>query len=171
MVYAAVAAAVLGTVMAVMQSRQQANIAEAQAEATDIAGQRQAQIHEEESAFAARQQQRELRLALGQSRATYGATGIASDFGSPLASELDLLKQGTLQALAIRRSGINAAESTRWTSGVSSSMNRYQARSLRAALPFQILGGAAKAVGAYYGAGKPTMLSDLAYENTYYELK
>jgi hypothetical protein len=95
---------------------------------------RQAESQEQQAAFDEMQQRRQNKFLLGDAIAQGAASGVAITSGSPLLHELDRVKQTEMQALNIRYSGQNAANSS-----------RFQSRMTRRQIPFQLIGGAAQA--------------------------
>ena len=90
--------------------------AQQQSEATDynadVANQN-AQMAEDKAAYDAKMHNQEVRRILATQRALYGKSGVSSESGSPLLVMDDTVKQGAMDALAIRYGGDVAAAQER----------------------------------------------------------
>jgi hypothetical protein len=163
--WAAVAVAVVGagvgTYAAVQQSQQQADLAKAVQKQKDI----EAQTAVETAAFEETQHRRRIKLLMGQQEATYAASGLDPSQGTPLMRDIDLAKQGELEALSIRRGGSIEAASSRFEANIA----KFQAGVYTNRIPYQVAGGVlqgtAAGLSAYSAARgrqtrKPSVLSD-----------
>jgi len=158
----AVVGAGVGTYMAVQQSEQQAALAKAVQKQKDI----EAQAATETAKFEETQHRRRITLLMGQQQATYAASGLDPSQGTPLIREIDLAKQGELEALSIRRGGSIEASSSRFEANIA----KFQAGVYSSRMPLTIAGGVLQASAAGLDAystargkqtRKPSVVSDL----------
>lgn len=129
----AVGGAIFGAIGQVQQLNSASAVANANAQQAII------------SANADEQKQRDqLKRLLGSQQAGYGASGVASDSGSPLDVAADTAAQGEIDALTIRYNG-----------QIRANASRYQASADQAAIPGAILTGAVNAGTAVTGFKAP----------------
>ena len=152
---AAVAGAGVATYGAIKQSRD----AEAQAKGLQKQKELEAEVAQENAAFAEQQHRRRVRLLAGEQRALLAASGVDTTSGTPLVNDIDLATQGELEALMIRRGGIAAGEERTFEAGL---LGR-RARSLRSSEGLIATGGvvsglsgAASGAAGVAGAYRPT---------------
>ncbi len=165
--YVAVALSIIGAVIStyatVQQSQQQADLATAVQKQKNV----EAQTAVDTAAFEETQHRRRIKLLMGQQEATYAASGLDPSQGTPMLREIDLAKQGELEALEIRRGGSIEAASSRFEANIA----RFQAGVYSGRMPFTIASGVlqagASSASAYSASQgrqtkKPSVLSDLA---------
>ena len=163
--YVGAAVAVVGagvsTYAQIQQSEQQAALARAVQKQKDI----EAQTAVDTAKFEETQHRRRITLLMGQQQATYAASGLDPSIGTPLIREIDLAKQGELEALSVRRGGSIEASSSRFESNIA----KFQAGVYSSRMPLTIAGGVLQASAAGYSAystargrqvKKPSVLSD-----------
>lgn len=129
----AVVGAVVGTVASVQASRQQAALQKSVKRQKE----QEAITAEETAEFNERQHRRRMAILLGSQRAGYAAAGYDPGTGTPLEREIDLISQGELEALAIKREGAIAGGERRFEAGVA----QFQRRAAIRAIPLQVAGG------------------------------
>lgn len=138
-------AAGVSTYMAVQQAENQEDQAEAIAEQKKD----EAAVAAANAAFEEGQFRRKLRMLLGKQTAITAASGISTQYGSPLYTEIDTAEQGELEALQIRAGGLQAAAGKLFERNVA----EFQAENARSSIPWLIAGGvmqgASSAVGTY----------------------
>jgi hypothetical protein len=136
----AVAGAAVSTYAAVKQSEQTAALSES------IRKQKlqEAQQASETAAFEETQHRRKIALLMGKEEAILAAAGVATTSGTPLIQEIDLARQGELEALSIRRGGQIQAGGASFEAGIA----KYRRDVSRGAVPLQIVGGALSAASA-----------------------
>jgi|SRR6266850_3601443 len=153
--------AAISTYSQVQQSEQQTDLAKAVQKQKDV----EAQTAIETAKFEETQHRRRIRLLMGQQEATYAASGLDPSQGTPMIREIDLAKQGELEALAIRRGGSIEAASSRFEANIA----KFQAGVYSGRVPMQITGGVLQASAASASAyntsrgrqyRKPSVLSD-----------
>ena len=137
-----VAAAAVSTYASVKSSEQQAAMAKSVQKQKEI--ERQAAI--DAAAFEETQQRRRTALLLGSQRAIEAASGVETTTGSPLIQEIDLVKQGELEALNIRQAGTMQAGARQFEANIA----RYRAETAKGAIPLQIAGGVLQAASSGY---------------------
>jgi len=140
---ALLAAAAVSTAGVLESGRQQSKMAEYNAR---VAGQG-AEVAGEKAAYDEQLHREQVRKILSQQRALYGKSGVEGTTGSPLLVMEDTVKQGELDALAIRYGG--EVEAARARSGAN--LSRMQGNAARTASYWQagttLLSGGAKAYG------------------------
>jgi hypothetical protein len=115
----------------------------------------EAEIIKDTAAFEERQHRRQLALMLGKQRAGFAAAGYAGDIGTPLSYEIDLVKEGELEALSLRRAGAIGSRERLIESDISlfqANTAHFAQRSALRQIPLQIAGGVAGAVSSGVGA-------------------
>jgi hypothetical protein len=136
---AAIAGTAVTTVAAVKQSKQQADVAESEAQILDAeATNKQAAADYEEHQF-----RRRAAILMGKQANIYGASGVDPSSGSPLVLTLDTVRQAELEAQNIKRTGQVGASA----SAFGANLQRYLADRSKGEIPFQALGGGLTAFG------------------------
>jgi hypothetical protein len=157
----AVVGAGVGAYVQIQQSQQQADLAKAVQRQKEA----EAQAATETAQFEETQHRRRITLLMGQQEATYAASGLDPSQGTPMIREIDLAKQGELEALSIRRGGAIEAASSRFEANIA----KFQAGVYANRMPYQIAGGVLQASAAGLSAystargrqtKKPSVLSD-----------
>lgn len=146
----AVAAAGVGTYMAVEASEQQADLAKAEKKQRES----EAQSVQETAAFEEKQHRRRIALLRGKQQAAFAAAGFDTTSGTPLLEEIDLVQQGELEALNIRRAGKISANISQFEANVAG----WRGRNAERAIPLQIASGALQA-----GSGVASSYGDYSY--------
>lgn len=141
----AVVAAAVGTVATVQASRQQANLQKGIKKQKE----QEAITAEETAEFNERQHRRKIAMLLGQQRAGFAAGGYDVEGGTPLAFEIDLVKEGELEALAIKREGAIAGGERRFEAGVAQFARRAAIRQQPLQIAGGVLGAAASGISTY----------------------
>ena len=141
-VAAAVLSAAASTYAAVQQSEQNA----AMARATRKQRETEAAQAADAAMFEERQHRRRIAILLGKQQAIFAASGVDPSSGSPLVQQIDLIKQGEIEALNIRAGGSLESSERMFEAGLA----KYRARTLKSQVPLQIASGVTSAVA---GAG------------------
>lgn len=155
----AAASTALTTYAAVERSDQEAKLNKSVQRQKDI----EAEIARQNAEFEANQSRRRSALLLGKQRAILAATGVDPGTGSPLLSEIDLVKQAELEALAIQRGGQIQAQGLDFEGKIA----KYRKEVARGAIPLQIAGGVLSTTATGFstyakGQGKKTMTTELS---------
>lgn len=137
---AAVAAAGVGTYAAVESANQQEKLAKAEKKQRRI----EAQAAIDSAAFEERQMRRRISLVRGANRAAFAAAGFETTSGSPLVQDIDLVTQGELDALNVRRTGALSASTSIFESNVAG----FRAQAAERSIPLTIAGGTLSAVSS-----------------------
>jgi|SRR6266850_6239850 len=151
--FASIASIGFGIYSSMAQAQQQQDVARAQSrQLENQARQREieAQIAKENSMFEAGQARRRAVIALGKQSAIFAAAGIDPTSGSPLAMEVDQVKQMEMEALNIERGGVNTARSIQASAASTqfeANIAKYRASLAKGILPFEIANVITQGVG------------------------
>jgi hypothetical protein len=138
------AVSVVGTVMS---AQQQNDMADYNAAVSN----QNAQMAEEKAAYDARIHNQGVRKILAAQRSLYGKSGISSEEGSPLLVMDDTIKQGAMDALAIRYGGDVAAAQQRSAANLSKMQGKNAMTSGMLGAGTTLLSGTASAYKTYTG--------------------
>jgi hypothetical protein len=159
----AVAGAGVATYSAVQQAETQKKLAKSEKKQREI----EADAVRESAKFEERQARRRLMLVRGENQAAFAAAGFETTSGTPLVQDIDLVTQGELDALNIRRAGEMSATTSIYESNVAG----FRAQAAERSIPLSIAGGVLSAgsgaVSAYqqtnyYQARKKTLTTDMS---------
>ena len=140
----AVVAVAISTYATIQSLQQQSELQKAVQKQQEI----EAQAERDVAAFEEKQARRRHALLLGKQQAIFAAAGVDPTMGTPLFMELDLVKQGEMDALNIRAFGARAANARLFESSIA----RFRAQNARAGIPLAVIGGIASAASAGAGA-------------------
>jgi hypothetical protein len=138
------AVSVVGTVMS---AQQQNDMADYNAAVSN----QNAQMAEEKAAYDARIHNQGVRKILAAQRSLYGKSGISSEEGSPLLVMDDTIKQGAMDALAIRYGGDVAAAQQRSAANLYKMQGKNAMTSGMLGAGTTLLSGTASAYKTYTG--------------------
>ena len=140
----AVAATAVQTYSSIQQAEQQADEQKAVFKQKQI----EAQAAQESAAYEERQQRRQIAFALGKQQAITAAAGLSTTDGTPFLQELDLVAQGELEALSIRRHGRLASSVSEFEGNIA----RYRRETAKSAVPLIAASGALQASSQVAGS-------------------
>lgn len=138
------AAAVIGAGVAGYSAYRQYKQEERQAKGIAEEKQIEADIARENAAFEAQQHRRRIAFLLGEQRAQFSALGVDPSSGTPLINEIDLVTQGELEALSIKRTGSLTSRSRILEGGIA----RYRGQLASGAIAPTVAGYAIQGVGS-----------------------
>lgn len=158
---AGIAASLIGTGIQVYAASEQADAQRRNARVEEQNRLQEAESIRQSAAFEERQYRRRIGILLGKQNALAAASGLDISSGSPLLAELDNVRQGELEALNIRRTGVVGATAREYEAKLA----RYRASGYSA--NYAVASGLTKAAGTILGGWSTYMNMDSSSTSAY----